>query len=92
MTLTVLLLKQAHQEALNSQMGQDKFILAMENWTNKKLVIKHPVQFTPFSFPIMVRSIESHVDLIRKYWRSSGKDSGTVCDSGLSFFYLFTSK
>jgi ATP-dependent Lhr-like helicase len=49
-----LLLKQAHQEALNSQMGQDKFILAMEKLNKQKLVIKHPVQFTPFSFPIMV--------------------------------------
>jgi len=49
-----LLLKQAHQEALNSQMGQDKFILAMEKLNKQKIVIKHPVQFTPFSFPIMV--------------------------------------
>ena len=49
-----LLLKQAHQEALNTQLGQDKFIQAMEKLNKHKLVIKHPVQFTPFSFPIMV--------------------------------------
>jgi len=49
-----LLLKQAHQEALNAQLGQDKFIQAMEKLNKQKLVIKHPVQFTPFSFPIMV--------------------------------------
>lgn len=49
-----LLLKQAHQEALNSQMGQDKFIQAMEKLNQQKIVVKHPVQFTPFSFPIMV--------------------------------------
>jgi ATP-dependent Lhr-like helicase len=35
-------------------MGQDKFILAMEKLNKQKIVIKHPVQFTPFSFPIMV--------------------------------------
>ena len=49
-----LLLKQAHQEALNTQMGQEKFIQAMEKLNQQKIVVQHPVQFTPFSFPIMV--------------------------------------
>ncbi|MDG1278463.1 MAG: ligase-associated DNA damage response DEXH box helicase [Algoriphagus sp.] len=49
-----LLLKQAHQEALNSQVEQDKFILAMEKLNQQKIDVRHPVQFTPFSFPIMV--------------------------------------
>ncbi len=49
-----LLLKQAHQEALNSQLEQDKFIHAIEKINRQKIVVKYPVQFTPFSFPIMV--------------------------------------
>ncbi len=49
-----LLLKQAHQEALNSQMEQDKFISAMEKLNHQKIEVQYPVQFTPFSFPIMV--------------------------------------
>jgi ATP-dependent Lhr-like helicase len=49
-----LLLKQAHQEALNSQVEQDKFIHAMEKLNRQQIDVRHPVQFTPFSFPIMV--------------------------------------
>lgn len=49
-----LLLKQAKQEALNQQMEQDMFYQALRKLNQKKIVVKHPVQFTPFSFPIMV--------------------------------------
>jgi ATP-dependent helicase Lhr and Lhr-like helicase len=49
-----LLLKQAKKEALNQQMEQDMFIKAIKKLNQKLLVVKHPVQFTPFSFPIMV--------------------------------------
>lgn len=49
-----LLLKQAKLEALNQQMEQDMFIQAIHKLNQKKFVVKHPVQFTPFSFPIMV--------------------------------------
>lgn len=49
-----LLLKQAHKEALNQQMEQEKFVRAMKKINGMNIVIKHPVQFTPFSFPLMV--------------------------------------
>ncbi|GAA0881387.1 ligase-associated DNA damage response DEXH box helicase [Algoriphagus jejuensis] len=49
-----LLLKQAHKEALNQQMEQEKFVQAMTKINRLNIVIKHPVQFTPFSFPLMV--------------------------------------
>ncbi len=49
-----LLLKQAHKEALNQQMEQEKFVQAMKKINGQRIVIKHPVQFTPFSFPMMV--------------------------------------
>lgn len=49
-----LLLKQAKKEALNQQMEQEMFIKAIKKLNQKKIVVKHPVQFTPFSFPIMV--------------------------------------
>lgn len=49
-----LLLKQAKQEALNQQMEQDMFYQALKKLNQKQIVVKHPVQFTPFSFPIMV--------------------------------------
>ncbi|RIW14441.1 ligase-associated DNA damage response DEXH box helicase [Algoriphagus lacus] len=49
-----LLLKQAHLEALNQQMEQEKFVRAMKKINELKIVIKYPVQFTPFSFPLMV--------------------------------------
>lgn len=49
-----LLLKQAHKEALNQQMEQEKFVQAMKKINGMKILIKHPVQFTPFSFPLMV--------------------------------------
>ncbi|MBN7810545.1 ligase-associated DNA damage response DEXH box helicase [Algoriphagus sp. H41] len=49
-----LLLKQAHKEALNQQMEQEKFVQAMRKLNGLRIAIKHPVQFTPFSFPLMV--------------------------------------
>lgn len=49
-----LLLKQAHNEALNQQMDQDKFIKAIQKINRNRIVVNRPVQFTPFSFPIMV--------------------------------------
>lgn len=49
-----LLLRQAHKEALNQQMEQEKFMQAMRKINGLEIVIKHPVQFTPFSFPLMV--------------------------------------
>lgn len=49
-----LLLKQAHKEALNQQMEQEKFVQAMKKINGLNIVIQHPVQFTPFSFPLMV--------------------------------------
>ncbi|GAB3225411.1 ligase-associated DNA damage response DEXH box helicase [Algoriphagus aestuariicola] len=49
-----LLLKQAREESLNQQMEQEKFIRAMKKVSESKIVILHPVQFTPFSFPLMV--------------------------------------
>jgi ATP-dependent Lhr-like helicase len=49
-----LLLKQAHEEAINQQMDRDKLINALKKINRLKIVVKHPVQFTPFAFPIMV--------------------------------------
>lgn len=49
-----LLLKQARKEALNQQMEQEMFIQAMKKLNRLEIVVKHPTQFTPFSFPIMV--------------------------------------
>lgn len=49
-----LLLKQAHDEAINQQLEEDKLIHALDKLNKQKIVVKHPVQFTPFSFPIMV--------------------------------------
>ncbi|TDQ19192.1 ATP-dependent Lhr-like helicase [Algoriphagus boseongensis] len=49
-----LLLKQARIESLNQQMEKDMFINAIQKLNRLKIVIERPVQFTPFSFPIMV--------------------------------------
>ena len=49
-----LLLKQAHREVLEMQMEKDKIILAIQKINTQQIVLKHPGQFTPFSFPIMV--------------------------------------
>lgn len=49
-----LLLKQARKEALNQQMEQEMFLQAMKKLNRLEIVVKHPTQFTPFSFPIMV--------------------------------------
>ncbi len=49
-----LLLKQAHSEAINQQMDQEKMINSMKKINSQQIIVKHPVQFTPFSFPIMV--------------------------------------
>jgi ATP-dependent Lhr-like helicase len=49
-----LLLTQARKESLNQQMEQEKFIQAMKKINGLKIVIQHPAQFTPFSFPMMV--------------------------------------
>ena len=49
-----LLLKQAREEALNQQMEQEMFIQAMKKLNQLEIVVRHPTQFTPFSFPIMV--------------------------------------
>ncbi len=49
-----LLLKQAHAEAINHQMEKDKLIKALEKINRQEIVVQYPVQFTPFSFPIMV--------------------------------------
>lgn len=49
-----LLLKQAHEEALNQQMDQEKMKKALSKINSQRIEVIHPVQFTPFSFPIMV--------------------------------------
>ena len=49
-----LLLKQAQNEAIFQQMEQDKLRLAFQKINHQKIEIKQPIQFTPFSFPIMV--------------------------------------
>ncbi|MBN3518869.1 ligase-associated DNA damage response DEXH box helicase [Algoriphagus lutimaris] len=49
-----LLLKQAHAEAINQQMDQEKMIKALNKINAQQIILKTPVQFTPFSFPIMV--------------------------------------
>ena len=49
-----LLLKQAQNEAINDQMEEDKLVDALNKINRQKIVVKRPVQFTPFSFPIMV--------------------------------------
>lgn len=49
-----LLLKQAQNEAINDQMEEDKLVEALSKINHQKIIIQHPVQFTPFSFPIMV--------------------------------------
>ncbi|WP_026952669.1 ligase-associated DNA damage response DEXH box helicase [Algoriphagus mannitolivorans] len=49
-----LLLQQARAESLNQQMEQEMFIRAIQKLNQLKIVIQRPVQFTPFSFPIMV--------------------------------------
>ncbi|UZD23758.1 ligase-associated DNA damage response DEXH box helicase [Algoriphagus halophytocola] len=49
-----LLLRQAHGEAIDQQMEEDKMIHALQKINSQQIIVKHPVQFTPFSFPIMV--------------------------------------
>lgn len=49
-----LLLKQAHREAINQQLEEDKVIDAMDKLNKLHIKLIHPVQFTPFAFPIMV--------------------------------------
>lgn len=49
-----LLLKQAQNESIYQQMEQDKLRNALVKINHQKIVVKHPIQFTPFSFPIMV--------------------------------------
>ncbi|MDN3204632.1 ligase-associated DNA damage response DEXH box helicase [Algoriphagus sediminis] len=49
-----LLLRQAQNEAINDQMEENKMFDALSKINNQKIEIRKPVQFTPFSFPIMV--------------------------------------
>lgn len=49
-----LLLQQSRKEALNQQMEQEMLLNAMKKINRMKIDIRFPVQFTPFSFPIMV--------------------------------------
>jgi ATP-dependent helicase Lhr and Lhr-like helicase len=49
-----LLLQQARMESLNQQMEKEMFVNAMKKLNRLRIVIERPVQFTPFSFPIMV--------------------------------------
>ncbi|MEN2283917.1 ligase-associated DNA damage response DEXH box helicase [Algoriphagus sp. SE2] len=49
-----LLLKQAHSEAINQQMDKEKMINSMKKINLQQIKVLHPIQFTPFSFPIMV--------------------------------------
>jgi len=49
-----LLLKQAHNEAIDQQLEEDKLIHALDKLNKQRIVLNHPIQFTPFSFPIMV--------------------------------------
>jgi ATP-dependent helicase Lhr and Lhr-like helicase len=49
-----LLLLQAHREVLDLQMEKDKILQAVNRINAQKIILKSPVQFTPFGFPIMV--------------------------------------
>lgn len=49
-----LLLLQAHREVFDLQMEKDKVLQAVQRINSQKIVLKSPMQFTPFGFPIMV--------------------------------------
>lgn len=67
-----LLLKQAHREVLDMQMEKDKILQAIRKIRQQRLLLKSPVKWTPFAFPIMVDrlraslSSESIEDRVRK--------------------------
>lgn len=54
-----LLLKQAHEEAINQQMEKDKLMLALEKINRQKIEVKYPV--TPLLLPF------------RSWWIASGQ-------------------
>ncbi len=49
-----LLLKQAHREVLDLNIGQINILQIFEKINHQQFIIQSPGQFTPFSFPIMV--------------------------------------
>jgi len=65
-----LLLLQAHREVLDLQMEKDKVLQAVHRINSQKIVLKSPVQFTPFGFPIMVDG----------FWLRSSLSSETLED------------
>lgn len=65
-----LLLLQAHREVFDLQMEKDKVLQAVQRINSQKIVLKSPVQFTPFGFPIMVDG----------FWLRSSLSSETLED------------
>lgn len=67
-----LLLKQAHREVLDMQMGKDNILHAIQEINRQQTALKSPIKWTPFSFPIMVDrlraslSSETIEDRVRK--------------------------
>ena len=54
-----LLLKQAHEEAINQQMEKDKLMLALQKINRQQIEVRYPIHYTPFAFPIMVDRLRS---------------------------------
>jgi len=65
-----LLLLQAHREVLDLQLEKDMILQAVRRINKQQIIVKSPVQFTPFGFPIMVDG----------FWLRSSLSSETLED------------
>ncbi|EON76582.1 Helicase domain protein [Lunatimonas lonarensis] len=54
-----LLLEQAHREVMDMQMEKDKILHAIRKINGQRFILKRPVKWTPFAFPIMVDRLRS---------------------------------
>ena len=56
-----LLLQQADTEALTYEVEAERLYAALERLYNHPIILKHPTQLTPFSFPIKVDSLREEL-------------------------------
>jgi ATP-dependent Lhr-like helicase len=67
-----MLLRQAFQEVMDSQMEESRLREMLKRIANSSIIITHPEKLTPFSFPVKVDSMRESMssekleDRIRK--------------------------
>jgi len=56
-----LLIKQAYNEVVDLQLEKGRLYKVLEKIKQQKILIKHPIKFTPFSFPILVDRLRQKI-------------------------------